>query len=238
MATNKSTTAATSVSAGSSRRSTAPFDHRLVEPAHRGDNGTAAMPQLGMALALQTRGDDEPRHRPVRGVRAVRRRDERRQLFQQSVLAIGLRNAVSDHRIRFAQKAVVDLFPGVEVVVHRRPAQIGPLGDGLKIRRLIAAFGDHLSRGAKNARACLGRVGTNRAARSPTGRQEPGATSPRANVMALLGWVNRTRHANDCNRYSATPGSEVSSMARRYASAAPAACPASANRCARVVHAG
>jgi hypothetical protein len=66
-------------------------------------------------------------------------------------------------------EAFVDLFPGVEVVVHRRTAEARSHGDGLKRRGLITAFVDDLARSAKDARPCLGRVGTDRAAWSPAG---------------------------------------------------------------------
>ena len=51
------------------------------------------------------------------------------------------------------------------------------MGDGLKVRSLIAALGDDLSRGVKDARPCLSRIGTDRTTRSPAGGQQPGATS-------------------------------------------------------------
>ena len=96
--------------------------------------------------------------------------DERRQLIQQRIFAFRLCNAVRDNRIRLRHKAVVDFLASVEVVVHGRPTQAGARRDGLKIGGLIATFGDHFARRAKNARPCLGRVGTDRATPSPAAR--------------------------------------------------------------------
>ena len=205
---------------------------------HREDHGTWTLAQARTAVELQTGHHGESQHRPVRKTRSVCGRHECRQLVQQRVLAFCLRNAFGDNRIRLRYEAVVDLLAGVEVVVHRGAAQPGARGDCLKIGRLIAAFVDHFARRTKNARSCFGRVGTHRTAASPAGRLWHCVTHHEQTLWRLLATGQQVIERKRRKRYSATPGSVVSSMARRYASAASATRPASASRCARVVQAG
>ena len=72
----------------------------------------------------------------------------------------------------------------------------------------------------------------------PAGRLGPRATHHEQTLWPSLATVQQLIERKRRKRYSATPGSVVSSMARQYASAASATRPASASSCARVDQAG